>query len=84
MSRGRSGSTLPSAPTYMSRDAAAGSRLAIINRHVAAIGEVDHHESAAAEIAGVRIHDGQRQTGCDRGIDGVAAFFQNFDSSLRG
>ncbi len=50
---------------------------AIIDRGVVAIGEVDHHEAAAAEIAGARIADGQRKADRDRGIHRIAALLQN-------
>ncbi len=53
--------------------------LAIVDGGVAAIqvsigfGEMDHHEAAAADIAGARIGHRQREADRDRGIDRVAA-----------
>ena len=42
-----------------------------------ALGRMDHHEAAAADISGARIGDGHRKAGRDRGVDGVAALPQN-------
>ena len=48
--------------------------LAIVDRDVdVAVGEVDHHVAAAADIAGARIGHREREAGRDRGIDRVAA-----------
>jgi hypothetical protein len=58
--------------------------LAIIDRDVfIALGRVNHHEAAAADVAGARISDGQRKAGGDRGIDGIAAFLENIGADLR-
>src|SRR5262249_14367136 len=43
---------------------------------------VDDHEAAAADVAGRGVGDGQREGCGDRGIDGVAAFFQDLDAYL--
>ena len=44
---------------------------------------MDDHEAAAADIARARIGHGHRETGCDRGIDGVAATPQHVGADLR-
>ena len=59
--------------------------LAIVDRDVlAALGGMDHHETAAADIAGARIGDRQRKAGCDRGIHRIAAPAQDVGADLRG
>ena len=59
--------------------------LAIIDRDVlVAFGRMDHHEAAAADIAGARIGDGHRKAGRDRGIDGIAALAQDVGADFRG
>jgi hypothetical protein len=45
---------------------------------------MDHHEAAAADIAGPRIGDGKRKSCRDRRIDGVAALAQDVAADLRG
>ena len=42
------------------------------------IGEADHHESAAAEITGRWMSNGEGKRRCDRRINRVAALFQSF------
>jgi hypothetical protein len=42
------------------------------------------HEAAAAEIAGLRMRDREREADCDRGIDRVAAAFQNLHAHAGG
>src|SRR5215831_9296706 len=54
-----------------------------ISRVVAA-GAVDQHVAAAPDIAGARIGHRQRETGRDRGVDGVAALLENLDADARG
>ena len=57
--------------------------LAIVDRDVlAAIGEMDHHEPAAADVARARISHGHREAGCDRGVDRVAALLQNVGADV--
>jgi len=56
---------------------------AIIDRGVAAVGEMDDHEAAAADIAGARIGHRHRKADGDRGIDRIAAFLQNVDADAR-
>ena len=46
--------------------------------------EVDHHETAAADVAGARISDRKRKADCDRRIDGIPASIENFDADARG
>ena len=59
--------------------------LAIVDGDVLiALGRMDHHEAAAADIAGARIGDGQRKAGGDRGIDRIAALPQDVGADLRG
>ena len=45
---------------------------------------MNHHEAAAADIAGARIGHGHRKAGRDRGIDRVAALPQDIGADLRG
>ena len=59
--------------------------LAIVDGDVlVALGRMDHHETAAADIAGARIGHGQRKTGGDRGIDRIAALSQDIGADPRG
>ena len=46
--------------------------------------EMDHHEAAAADIAGARIGHRQRETDRDRGIDRIAAALKNFNADAGG
>ena len=50
----------------------------------AAVGEADHHQAAAAEVAGRGVDDRQREPHRDRGVDGVAALLQDVDAGLAG
>ena len=69
----------------MSRVVARGRGLAIVDGDVAVVfGEMDHHEAAAADIAGARIGDRERKAGRDRGIDRIAAAFEDLDADARG
>ena len=43
---------------------------------------MDHHEAAAADIAGARIGHGQRKAGRDRRIDRIAALPQEVGADL--
>ena len=45
--------------------------------------EMDHHEAAAADIAGARIGHRQRKAGGDRGIHRIAALPQDIGADLR-
>ena len=47
-------------------------------------GEMDQHEAAAADVAGARIGDREREADRDRGVDRVAAALQNVDADARG
>ena len=47
-------------------------------------GEVDHHEAAAADVAGARIGHRHGEADCDRGIDRVAAALQHVGADARG
>ena len=49
-----------------------------------AAGAVDHHEAAAADIAGARIGHRQREADRDRGVDRVAALLQDVDADAGG
>ena len=84
-SRDFCGSALPCA----SRNIVCGRRgrrgLAIVDRGiVAGLGEMDHHEAAAADIAGARIGHRHREADRDRGIDRVAAAIENIDADAGG
>ncbi len=62
-----------------------GRRLAIVDRRrLVEIGAVDQHESAAAEIAGARQGDREREADRDAGVDRVAAEPQHLDADPRG
>ena len=56
--------------------------LAEVDEGLAAVGELQRHEAAAAEIAGRGIDDGERVAHGDRGIDGVAAAAQDVDADF--
>ena len=59
--------------------------LAIVDGDVAvAVGEMDHHEAAAADIAGARIGDRERKADRHRGIDRVAAAVEDLDADAGG
>ncbi len=45
---------------------------------------MDHHEAAAADIAGARISDRKREADRDGGIDRIAAAVENFHADARG
>jgi hypothetical protein len=55
-----------------------------IKKGLAAVGELQGHEAAAAEIARRRIDHRQRIADGDRGIDRVATLFENRDADLAG
>ena len=58
--------------------------LAIIDRDIlVALGRMDHHEAAAADISGARITHRHRKAGGDRRIDGIAALSQDIGADLR-
>ncbi len=59
-----------------------GRLLAEIEEGLSAVGELQRHEAAAAEIAGRRIDDGERIADRDRGVDGVAAALEDVDADL--
>ncbi len=44
---------------------------------------MDHHEAAAAEIAGFRIGHGQREADRYRGVDRIAAALEDVDADAR-
>jgi hypothetical protein len=46
------------------------------------LSHLDHGKATAAQVAGIRLHHGQRQSGRHRRVDGVAARAQDLDSSL--
>ena len=58
--------------------------LAEVEESLLAVGELQRHEAAAAEVAGGRVHHRQRVADRDRGVDRVAAFPQHLDTSLGG
>ena len=57
--------------------------LAKVDEGAAPIRELHRHEATAAEIARGRIHDRQRVTDGDGGIDRVAAVAQDVDADAR-
>ena len=61
-----------------------GRGLAIVDRdRLIAIGAMNQHEAAAADIAGARQGDGERKADRDRRIDGVAAAPQHIETDAR-
>ena len=44
---------------------------------------MNHHEAAAANIAGARISDREGETDRDRGVDGIAAAIENLNADAR-
>ena len=48
-----------------------------------ALGEMDQHEAAAADVAGARIGHRHREADRDRGIDRVAAALEHLDADAR-
>ena len=44
---------------------------------------MNHHEAAAADVAGARIGHGQRKAGSDRGVDRIAALPEDIGADLR-
>jgi hypothetical protein len=44
---------------------------------------VEEEESTAAQVAGLRVHDGERECDGDRGVDGVAAALQHGHADAR-
>ena len=60
-------------------------RLAIIDGELFfAIGEMDDHEAAAADVAGARIGHRHREADRDRGVDGIAAALEHLDADAGG
>ena len=62
----------------------AGSALAKIKKRGAAAGKANEHESAAADITGRRMRDGERQSHSDRRIHSVASGLQHRQSRIGG
>ena len=59
--------------------------LAVVDGDVAlALGEMDHHEAAAADVAGARIGHRHGEADRDRGIDRVAAALEHLGADPRG
>ena len=76
------GMTLPAGSRYMSRVAACGglvrgSRGSGCGRdrggRIVACVDAEEHEATAAEVASLRVSDGEGEGGGDGGVDGVAA-----------
>ena len=63
---------------------ALGRRLAEIEEGLAAVGKLDGHEAAAAEIAGRRIDHGERIADRHRRVDRVAAALEHIHAHHRG
>ena len=55
-----------------------------IQESLTAIGELDGHETAAAQVTRCRVHHSQRVTHGYGRINGVAAAFQHIDTYLGG
>ena len=47
-----------------------------------ALGGMHDHEAAAADVAGGRMRDGEREGGGDGGVDGVAALLEDRQARL--
>ena len=81
--RGQSLSSAVLGATHIARDRG-GSSLAVINcDRLVARREIHQHETAAADIAGLRMRHRERKADRHRGIDGIAAGFENFDTDMR-
>ena len=48
----------------------------------AAVGESDKHESAATQVSGGGMRDGERESHSHRGVDGVATRLEDFDADI--
>ena len=59
-----------------------GGGLAVVDGDGATVGEVDHHEAAAADVSGERIDDGEGEADGDARVHGVTAFFENFHTGF--
>ncbi len=68
---------------HVARCAPRGS-LPVIQGLDLAVRGADDHESAAADVAGCRVHDREREAHRDRGIDRVAPLLQDGPSHLAG
>ena len=85
LSRDFVGSGLPLASRNMVARRRRRRGLAIVDGDVAvAFGEMDHHEAAAAEIAGARIGDREREADRHRRVDRVAAAVEDLDADAGG
>ena len=60
-----------------------GRLLAVILREDGAVGEADHHEPAASQVPGLRVHDGEGQPGGDGRVYGVATGRENLHPDAR-
>ena len=61
-----------------------GRGLAVVDRdRLIAIGAMDQHEAAAADVAGARQRDGEREADRDRRVDRVAAALQHVQPDPR-
>jgi len=64
--------------------AGGGRGLAVVDRdRLIAVGAMDQHEAAPADVAGARQGDGERKADRDRRIDSVAAAFQYVEPDPR-
>ncbi len=61
-----------------------GGGLAEIDERLAPVGELDRHESAAAQAAGRGEHHAERVADGHRGVDRVAALLQDVDAGFGG
>ena len=83
VSRDFLGSAWPSGPRKMSERAAAGRRLAIVDGDVlVAVGEMHHHEAAAADVAGLGQGHREREADRDGRVDRVAAAREHVEADL--
>ena len=75
---------LPSAPMNMSREAAAGAGLTVVERGGRAVCEAQHGVAAAADVAGLGIRDREGEPDGHRGVHRVAAGLEDLDAGLGG
>ena len=75
---------LPAASRYMLREAAGRGALAKVEEGGAAIRQPDQHESAASQVAGRRMRDGESEAHRDRGVHRVAARLQDLEPGFGG
>ena len=75
---------LPSLSRYILAVARSGASLAEVEEVRLTVGQAQHHEAAAAQIACVGVDDSQREAGGDRGIHRVSSRLQHLQPGITG